>query len=380
MLIFNKLLVLAKPGTKTMVHTKQSDVGEHLHEVYGHERLLSRLAASLTDGRFPHATLFVGPPGVGKQRIAIWVAQGLLCDDGPGAPCGKCQSCRQVAALGHPDLHWFIPVPRPKATDPDKQIDEARGLLADAVADRRARPLYDRPAGTASHALASIRLLHRIVHVRPFQGPRKAVVLGNAERLVVQEASHEAANALLKILEEPPADTYVMLTTSEPQSLLPTIRSRLVPVRIGGVGDETVRRFLSRELRPPPARSAMEQRLLKAEGSIGRAALARGWENGAEKAADGFLAAVQGGARRWAPLALAQAPWAARGDFTAMLDALALRLRAGLLKRAPLDAQGTRRIAAAIRRVEETRAAAQGNVNPQLALAVLARRLGEFAA
>jgi DNA polymerase-3 subunit delta' len=282
-----------------------------------------------------------------------------------------------VSALGHPDLHWFIPVPRPKATEPDKQVEEAAGLLAEALAERRANPVYGRPEGTTSHALASIRLLHRIVAVRPFQGPRRAVVLGNAERLVVQEASQEAANALLKVLEEPPPGTYLMLTTSEPQSLLPTIRSRLVPVRVGGVGDETVRAFLSREVKPALSRAAVEQRVAMAEGSIGRAA-AGGADGDAGKAAERFLAAVRGGPHQWGRLALGQPPWAARGDFTAMLDGLAVRLRTGLVKRAVQDPAGARRVTAAIRHVEETRAAAQGNVNPQLAVAVLARRLGSL--
>ncbi|HWP39269.1 MAG TPA: hypothetical protein VNL18_17110 [Gemmatimonadales bacterium] len=366
--------------TRLWFNRRETKGARRLHRIYGHERLLNRLAASLTTGRFPNATLFVGPKGVGKQRVALWAAQGILCDAGPGAPCGRCHSCHQADSLSHPDLHWFIPVTRPRATEPDKQVEEVRALLGEAVAQRRASTLYGRPEGTASHPLASIRLLQRIAYVHPFQGPRKVVVLGNAERLVVQEASQEAANALLKILEEPPADTYLILTTSEPQALLPTIRSRLVPVRVGTVSDAAVRDFLRNEVKPAPSAAALEQRVMKAEGSIGRAAFGTGSEDAASGAAERFLVAVQDGPRRWAPLALAQAPWAARGDFTAMLDALALRLRAGLMKRAARDPRASSRIAAAVRQVEETRAAAQGNVNPQVALAVLALRLGRLVA
>lgn len=349
-----------------------------MHGLHGHERLRERFTQSLGAGRFPQAVLLTGAPGVGKQRLALWLAQGVLCEQGPGKPCGQCHSCRQVDAVAHPDLHWFIPVPRPKASDPDKQVEEAAALLADAVAERRANPLYGRPDGLASHSLASVRLLHRVVSLRPFQGPRRVVLVGNAERLVVQEASQEAANALLKVLEEPPPGTYLILTTSEPQALLPTIRSRLVPVRVGGVGDESVRRFLSTELRPPLKGAALDQRVLEAEGSIGRA-LAAGSDNGIERAAERLLEAAGAGARRWAQVALAQAPWAARGEFTATLDALARRLHGGLAKRAGQDPVGVRRLAAAIRDVEEIRAAAQGNVNPQLALAVLSHRLTRLA-
>jgi len=352
-----------------------------LHRVYGHERLLDRISSSLAAGRFPQATLLTGPPGVGKQRIALWVAQGVLCERGPAAPCGTCHSCKQLERLSHPDLHWFVPIPRPKAAEPDKQVEEAAGLLAEAMAERRANPVYGRPDGLASHAIASVRLLHRIVSLRPFQGPRRAVILANAERLVVQEASPEAANALLKLLEEPPAGTYLLLTSSEPQGLLPTIRSRLVPVRVGGVGDDAVRQFLRSELEPPIKGAALEQRVLMAEGSIGRAVGAAPPGSGAAQATERTLAALQGGgAHHWARAALAQAPWSARGEFTTMLDALAVRLRDRLLERASADAAAARRLSLAIRQVEEIRAVAQGNVNPQLALAVLARRLEHLAA
>jgi len=350
-----------------------------LHGVFGHELLLGRLATSLASGRLPQTSLLVGPPGVGKQRVALWAAQGVLCDRGPGAPCGDCPSCGQVGRLGHPDLHWFIPIPRPKSTEADRQVEEARQLLGEAVAERRANPVYGRPDGLASHALASVRLLHRVVSVRPFQGPRRMVIVGNADRLVVQEASQEAANALLKVLEEPPPGTYLMLTTSEPQALLPTVRSRLVPIRVGGVGDEAVRRFLAKEVRPPLTRADLERRVLAAEGSIGRA-LTTSTDGGAEGAAERVLEAAGAGPGRSAQVALAQAPWAARGEFTATLDALARRIRGGLVKRAEQDPPGARRLTAALREVEEIRAAAQGNANPQLALAVLTGRLRSLAA
>ncbi len=350
-----------------------------LHPVYGHEPLLNRLEGALTSGRFPQAALFVGPPGVGKQRLALWVAQGLLCDRGPGRPCGECGSCAQVLGLRHPDLHWLVPVLRPKAPDPDKQLEEVEALLAEAMADRRANSLYGPPDGMASHPLASVRLLQRRVSLKPYQGARKVVILGNAERLVVQEASQEAANALLKVLEEPPADTFLMLTTREAQALLPTIRSRLVPVRVGGVGDGLVRRFLSTEVTPAPKGAALEQRVMLAEGSIGRALAAEGGNGARQDAASRWLASFRGGPSRWSAAALGQPPWQARGDFTTALDALALKLRDRAAADAAARPDRVPRWVAAIWTVERVRQEAQGNANPQLALAVLARDLEDLA-
>lgn len=350
-----------------------------LRPVYGHEPLMSRLERALASGRFPQATLFVGPAGVGKQRLALWVAQGLLCDRGPGAPCGNCDSCRRVLGLSHPDLHWFIPVVRPRVADPDKQIEEVEALLGEAMAARRSDPLWGPPEAMASHPLASVRLLQRRLSLRPFAGPRKVLILGTAERLVVQEASQEAANALLKALEEPPQDTFLILTTREARTLLPTIRSRLIPVRVAGVGSDAVRRFLRTELDPPPRGPALEERVVLAQGSIGRALAGAGEAGSGEKAAHRILNAVRGGPVRWAAAALEQPPWAARGDFTAGLDALAVRLRDTVAKEAAQHPERLPGRLAALQAVERIRTEAQGNANPQLALAVLARDLEELA-
>jgi DNA polymerase-3 subunit delta' len=344
-----------------------------LRPVYGHGPLLSRLEGALASGRFPQAALITGPVGAGKQRVALWIAQALLCDrpGDTGSPCNECQSCRLFAGLAHPDLHWFVPIARPKATEPDKQIEEAAEAIGELMAARRANPLYERPEGMVSHSIASIRLLQRRVALTPFRSKRKVILVGDAERLVVQESSQEAANALLKVLEEPPADTVIMFTASEPQALLPTIRSRLVPIRVPRVGDEAVREFLTKEIDPPVTGPALARRVAHAEGCIGRAVSSE--TDSAEGDATRLMEAVKAGPVAWSAKALKQGTWAARGDFTEMLDALALKLREGVRQ----GAAGTRvrGWTRALARVEEIRSDAQGNVNPQLALAVLAGEL-----
>jgi DNA polymerase-3 subunit delta' len=345
-----------------------------LPSIYGHRALLGRLESALASGRFPQATLLVGPSGAGKQRIALWIAQGTLCEKGPGAPCGACPACRQVSGLRHPDLHWLVPIPRPKASDAGKQVEEAAESLGEVMAERRKSPWYRPPDGQASHSLSSVRLLQRIVGLTPFSGDRKVVILGDAERLVVQEASPEAANALLKVLEEPPADTTILLTAAEPQALLPTIRSRVVPLRVGRVGDDVVREFLAQEVSPAPTGAALERRVAGAEGLIGRALGAEA--GGGAAKAEAMLTAARRGAATWAQTALAQAPWGARGDFAAMLDALALQVRGELVSGA---AKGDQRALAghlgALRAIDEARVGVATNANPQLALAVLARAM-----
>jgi DNA polymerase-3 subunit delta' len=197
--------------------------------------------------------------------------------------------------------------------------------------------------------------------------------VGRAERLVPQESSPEAANALLKLLEEPPSRALFVLTTAEPGLVLPTIRSRAVPLRMGRLDDADVRAFAAASgLDADPAAIA------GARGSIGR--LLAGTDAGRSAAAKGaaaVLEAIEGTAADRAALAMRQGLSGARGDFTLLLDALAERFaeRAREAAGRPAGRRQAARAATAIERVMATREQAQGNVNPQLALAALAEEL-----
>jgi DNA polymerase III subunit delta' len=358
-----------------------------MHRLVGHQEARQRLARAVRSDRLPQVVLVVGPAGVGKQRLALWLAQLLLCEQPGAEPCGRCQPCRQVEGLAHPDVHWFVPIARPKAADADKQVEEAADALAQAMEDRRARSLYVAPDGMASHGMASVRLLRRRAALTPVSGKRKVFILGDAERLVPQESSPDAANALLKLLEEPPADSVFVLTTVDARRLLPTIRSRAVPLRLGRLTDDEV----AEVLRAGGVAEALRAQAAAAGGSVG-AALATGEAGGAAyDAAREMLEAILEG-RAGVPArmerALRQTPWAARGEFTALLDALADTLgdaaRAALggqpRRTLPDSLQSCRDPAALIRaidRVADAREAAAGNVNPQLLLATLGEELAE---
>ena len=337
---------------------------------------MDRLAGVIASGRFPQSGMFSGPPGVGKQRLALWAAQALLCEqNSAGKPCGRCTGCSRVSTLTHPDLHWFVPIPRPKAQDTAKQVEEAEASLAEVMAERREKSQYGRPDGMDSHSVSSVRLLQRKISLTPAIARKKVVIVGDAERLVVQESSPEAANALLKVLEEPAADTVVMLTVADPQALLPTVRSRLVPIRVSPISDDAVRQYLSTVADPPATGAALDQRVLLAEGSIGRAIWADTDTEKADRAAEAFLSAVAKGPVGWTTAALAQAPWQARGDYTALLDAVSLKIRLRLKTDGTGDRARAVRWSQALKRVEVARFDAQGNLNPRLGLAVLGQDL-----
>jgi DNA polymerase-3 subunit delta' len=293
-----------------------------------------------------------------------------------------------VQGLAHADLHWFVPIARPKAADPDKQVEEAAEALAGAMEERRADGLWRAPDGMASHSMASVRLLQRRAALTPVEGGARVFIIGDADRLIPQEANPEAANALLKLLEEPPGGAVFVLTTLDPRRVLPTIRSRAVPLRLNRLSDGEVRSFLAEHLRPEPSGPALEARVAMAAGSIGQA-LADGEDSGgAYRAARELLEAVLAGPGPALERALRQPTFAARGEFAAMLDALSDTL--GEAARGTLGQPVRRTVPEALLRhrtpapllramehVAEAREAAWGNVNPQILLAVLGEDLAE---
>ena len=367
----------------------------------GHEDTRAVLSASIAAGRLPSSLLFHGPPGVGKQRLALWLGQLLLCSaPADGEPCGACQSCRMAVRLEHPDLHWFFPLPRPKGAAGDRLGDALEEARAAELVLRRTDPLRATSAdGMAGIYLAHVHVLLRSAGSRPAMGHRKIFIVGDSEALVPQESSPEAANALLKLLEEPPADTTIILTAADPAVLLPTIRSRLLPVRVRPLPAAEVERILREAAGASPDDARRAARL--AQGALGRAVgfLPHKKDAGpleeVRSAARSLLeAALVGSAAPRMSAALEQSPAGARGVFSDTLEDLTIWLRdlaaaatgavdvlinvdaADWLR--TMAAQHPRAAAgvpAAIREVEATLQLTQLNINPQLALAGLLRAL-----
>lgn len=178
-----------------------------------------------------HAYLFSGLPGIGKQRFANAFAAFLLCDKPYlGMACGSCRSCLLREAGSHPDVLLIAPE------------EEGKAIRVDAI-----RQLVDFMGQTAQ------------------QGGRKVIVLHPADAM-----NQNAANALLKSLEEPTADTYLLLVTDQPGRLLPTVRSRCRVQKLPTPSRESALAWLAEAV--PSLDDTQRQRLLQmADGAPLRA-------------------------------------------------------------------------------------------------------------
>jgi DNA polymerase-3 subunit delta' len=185
----------------------------------GHEWVVQLLREHIAAGRIRHAYLFTGPRGVGRRSLALRLAQAINCQQplAPGEPCRVCRSCTHIEAMQHPDLHVV-------------QAEREGGFLK----------------------VEQIRELQRGLSLHPYEARQRIALLLRFE----EARRNEAANILLKTLEEPPALVTLMLTAESPERLLPTIVSRCEVLRLRPAPLETLSHALEQDwgLEPESAR------------------------------------------------------------------------------------------------------------------------------
>jgi len=221
-------------------------------EIEGQESSVSFLRAALERDRPHHAYLFAGPSGVGKELLARLFAQAANCEAATERrPCGACTACSAIRRGSHPDVTWVLP----------QAEAVARGLVARGDLDG---------APSRDIRVDEVRALSRRLSLAPAVGRRKLAIVTPAEAL-----NERAQNTLLKTLEEPTAATTFVLVSSEPDSLLATVRSRCLRVQLTPLRDETIEALLVR--RGVDAATA-KKRAARAGGSLGRALALDGGE------------------------------------------------------------------------------------------------------
>ena len=217
-------------------------------DIIGQEKVTELLRRSVDENRLAHALLLTGPRGNGKLAIAVALARYLLCGNKHGGEaCGVCPTCIKVDKLIHSDLHFVFPVKKKKSSGSDSApisddyIAEWRELLIknpyfsyDAWlqkldVENQQPMIYERESAEILHKLS--------MHAR--EGGWKVVIIWLPEKM--KEAG---SNKLLKIIEEPPADTLFILVSEEPDLIIPTILSRTQRVDVPRIVQEDMQHAL----------------------------------------------------------------------------------------------------------------------------------------
>lgn len=206
-----------------------------LQSIQGQPQASGILTRALESGRIANAYLFYGPDSVGKKKAGFELAKALNCEtSGPSAACDHCSACRRIDQGIHPDVFFLEPDAGASVREPWIKIE-------------------------------AIRDLQKKLAFLPYEGKTKVVLIDGADRI-----NPQAANAFLKTLEEPPIDTIIVLISSNPQQLLPTVASRCQGIRFQPLSESILETILSsladenEEIR----RDEIPQRVSRAGGSV----------------------------------------------------------------------------------------------------------------
>src|SRR6266576_1965140 len=214
-----------------------------MFSLIGNDEVKESLRHLLVSGRVPGSLLFTGEAGIGKKLFALELAKAMNCRHRVGVEaCDECSSCKRISRSTFP----------PFGKDED---DKERLIWSEHADVAMARPYKN------IIRVKVMRELEREANFRPFEGAARVFIVEDADTM-----NDQAANALLKTLEEPPPTSHLILTTSNPTALLATIRSRCQMIRFAPIAADEVEKFLIEQRRLP----AEDARLLArtAQGSI----------------------------------------------------------------------------------------------------------------
>lgn len=225
-------------------------------EIIGHDDLKRRLKQQIDAGRVSHAQLFTGLAGYGTLPLALAYVQYLFCPNRhAGDSCGECPSCRQIEALAHPDLHFVFPVNKREkksgeVVTSDLFIEKWREIWHEKRGVFSAEEWYERlDLGKTMKGLITAKESEEIIRklqFKSYSSEYKAMIIWLPEAM-----NQEAANKILKILEEPWEKTLFILVSERPELLLQTIISRTQEVSVPRIDVATLREVAIAEGKSP---------------------------------------------------------------------------------------------------------------------------------
>jgi DNA polymerase III subunit delta' len=216
--------------------------------IIGQERVIKILKNVYSNNKIAHSYIFSGKEGVGKDAVAIEFAKLINCDskiNGTDA-CNKCIPCRQINSLNSIHFKFITALPTGK-----KELSEDENILSSLKAEDRENYLLEIEKKSSDNyykinipnandiRIDSIRQIRKEIYLTGEKGKKKIFVLSNADRMNTQ-----SSNAFLKILEDPPGDSLIILTTSRINSLLPTITGRCQIISFDAINKDNLAKFL----------------------------------------------------------------------------------------------------------------------------------------
>ncbi|SFE15737.1 ATP-binding protein [Thermophagus xiamenensis] len=210
-------------------------------DVIGQKAIKEHLIAMVRENRISHAQLFTGAEGSGLMPLALAFAQYVNClNPGPDDACGVCPECKKMSKLAHPDLHFVFPIVNKSSGKPNVCSDFME-LWTHFVTQS---PYISKNewSGVLNAEKGQLRIFSREgneiirkLSFKAFEGKYKIMIIWQPEKM-----GGEAANRLLKILEEPPARTLFILVSDYPTEILPTILSRTQQLKIPGIDKDSM--------------------------------------------------------------------------------------------------------------------------------------------
>jgi DNA polymerase-3 subunit delta' len=215
-------------------------------DIIGQEATKRQLRQSAREGRIPHAQLFTGISGIGKLQLALAYAQYLNCPNRTDEDsCGKCPTCLQFQHLQHPDLHFAFPIVKTDAGDTcDAFLEPWRQIILDKHyfdLDDWYKVLGVETKQGMIYEKESQEILRKL-SLKAYGNGYKFMIIWQPEKMNIA-----SANKLLKLLEEPPAQTVFLLVSEHPEQLLSTIQSRVQTIRVPRIEKEVIADALTRE-------------------------------------------------------------------------------------------------------------------------------------
>jgi DNA polymerase III subunit delta' len=218
-------------------------------EIIGQKEVKDKLLRLVRDDRTPHALMLFGPEGTGKLALAVAMAQYVACTDRQQEDaCGTCPSCIKFGKLVHPDLHFVVPVMRTGNMQSAPVSDDyAETWRAEFLADHYLAEgqWYGALGAENKQGMINVReseTIMRKLSFKPYESDYRMVLIWLPEKM-----NQPAANKLLKLIEEPPAKTLIIMATEQTDRILPTILSRTQLIHVPPVSDTDLREGLMKQ-------------------------------------------------------------------------------------------------------------------------------------